>query len=484
MALSGHILVVDDEPAICTNCLKALTKVGHEVACAYNGKDALTLMDQTAFDVVVTDLKMSRLGGMEVLRQVKQNSPDTMVIIITGFSTVSSAVEVMKMGAFDYLPKPFTPDELRTVVNQALQAREVLLQNRQLALGIPVRAKPTHRLVGDSPKIRKVIDMIAKVAPTDATVLIYGESGTGKELVARAIHANSKRRDKVFFAVDCATLTGNLLETELFGHAKGAFTSADQDKEGIFQRADGGTVFLDEISNIDLQVQGKLLRFLESREFLPLGRTTPRKVDLRLVFATNQNLEALVDQGRFRHDFYYRIYVYPIFLPPLRERSEDILPIAYHFITYFSKQLDKAVSGLTPEAVQQLMAHDWPGNARQLRNVIERAMIQCESDKIRAEDLPMGGSDRDLATLIGQTPQTNEELKEIKKTIRRQAVAQVEKNFILQALINAEWNVSQAARTTGLKRTNFQGLMRKYGIKRPAATRRNNNQDLPDSTDG
>lgn len=468
MVQPSRILVVDDEPAICKNCQKILTKAGHEVAIAYNGQEALALVEQTPYDVVLTDLKMSRLGGMEVLRRVKEMAPDTMVVVITGFSTVSSAVEVMKLGAFDYLPKPFTPDELRTVVEQALQAHRALAQNRSLAMtAIPVK-KPVHRLVGHSHKIKKVIEMIAKVSPTDATVLIYGESGTGKELVARAIHANSKRSDQVFFAVDCGTLDHNLLENELFGHAKGAFTGADREKEGIFKRADGGTVFLDEISNIDVQVQGKLLRFLESREYLPVGRTTSQKVDLRLIFATNQNLEELVAQGRFRHDFYYRIYVYPIFLPPLRERHEDILPIAYHFINQFSKQMNKPIKGLTPESVQRLTACDWPGNARELRNVIERAMIQCESDYITPKDLSLDQNNDDLAKLIEQVPETNEALKQVKKEIRQKAVAHVEKNFALQALVQSEWNVSEAARRTGLKRTNFQAMMRKYGIKRPA----------------
>jgi transcriptional regulator with GAF, ATPase, and Fis domain len=310
--------------------------------------------------------------------------------------------------------------------------------------------------------------MIAKVAPTDANVLIYGESGTGKELVARAVHANSKRSDKVFFAVDCGTLAGNLLENELFGHARGAFTGAHQDKEGIFKRADGGTVFLDEISNIDINVQGKLLRFLESQEFLPVGQTITEKVNIRLIFATNQNLEEMVAQGRFRHDFYYRIYVYPIFLPPLRERVEDILPIAYHFINQFAEQMDKPINGLTVEAGQRLTGYDWPGNARQLRNVIERAVIQSESDQISPKELALGEADDDLAKLMEQVPDSNEGLKQIKKEIRRKAVAQIEKNFVLQALIGSDWNVTQAARNVGLKRTNFQTMMRKYGVKRPA----------------
>jgi DNA-binding NtrC family response regulator len=467
MTHPARILVVDDEPAICNNCLKILSKSGHETACALNGQDALALAAQSSFDVVVTDLKMSRMGGMEVLRRIKETSPDTMVIVITGFSTVSSAVEVMKMGAFDYLPKPFTPEELRTVVSQALQARRMLVQNRELAMAGPRRFKPVHRLVGNSTKIKKVIDMIAKVAPTDATVLICGESGTGKELVARAVHANSGRADKVFFAVDCGTLTGNLLESELFGHAKGAFTGAHQEKEGIFKRADSGTIFLDEISNIDLDVQSKLLRFLENREFLPIGQNKPQKVDLRLIFATNQNLEEMVEQGRFRHDFYYRIYVYPIFLPPLRERTDDILPIAYHFISQFAQQMKKPIKGLTDEAVRRLTSFDWPGNARQLRNVIERAVILCDGEDISPKDLDMINPGRDLSRLMEHIPETNRELISVKKEIRQKAVSHIEKEFLIQALQKTDWNVTRAAKNVGLKRTNFQTMMRKYGITKP-----------------
>ena len=467
MPRQARILVVDDEPAICSNCLKILSKSGHDVTCALSGQDALALTGQSSFDVVVTDLKMSRLGGMEVLQRVKADSPDTMVIVITGFSTVSSAVEVMKLGAFDYLPKPFTPEELRTVVAQALQARAVRLQNRQLAQDAGQRPKTVHRLVGGSPKIKKVIEMIAKVAPTEATVLVYGESGTGKELVARAVHANSNRAQEVFFAVDCGTLSGSLLESELFGHARGAFTGAHQEKEGIFQRSDGGTVFLDEISNIDLTVQGKLLRFLESREFLPIGKPHPRKVDLRLIFATNQNLEELVAQGRFRHDFYYRIYVYPIFLPPLRERTEDILPIAYHFLNQFARQMNKPVEKFTDAAVERLITYNWPGNARQLRNVIERAVIQCDGTQISPRDLAMADPENDLDHLLEHVPETNQELVALKKTIRQKAVAHIEKKFVTRALRQWDWNVTKAAENAGIKRTNFQAMMRKYGIKRP-----------------
>jgi DNA-binding NtrC family response regulator len=390
------------------------------------------------------------------------------VIVITGFSTVSSAIEVMKLGAFDYLPKPFTPDELRAVVGQALEALNLRRQQKALERQPQRRGPVLHRLIGDSPKIRKVVEMIAKVAPTDATVLINGESGTGKELVARAVHANSKRSEKVFFAVDCGTLSGNLLESELFGHAKGAFTGAHRDKEGIFQRAEGGTVFLDEIGNIDLEVQGKLLRFLESRDFLPVGaHGAPRKVDVRLILATNQNLEEMVAAGRFREDFYYRIYVYPILLPPLRVHREDILPIAFHFMEQFSKQMGKQIQAFEPEAAQRLNAFDWPGNVRQLRNIIERAVIQCDGPRIGLKELTMDGAAGELDSLLSQVPQTNSELKRIKQEIRQKAVAQIEKKFILNALVQNQWNVTQSAKMVGLQRTNFQNMMRKYGIQRP-----------------
>ena len=466
MTQSTRVLVVDDEPQICHNCLKILTKDQYHVQCAYNGQDALALFSEAPYDVVVTDLKMSRLGGMELLRRVKSMAPDTMVIVITGYSTVSSAVEVMKLGAFDYLPKPFTPDELRSMVAQAVKARRVRMEHRDLVAQPQRPQKTIHQLVGNSPKIRKVVEMVAKVAPTDATVLIYGASGTGKELVARAVHANSRRADRVFFAVDCGTLSGNLLESELFGHAKGAFTGAHKEKEGIFKRADGGTVFLDEIGNIDLEVQGKLLRFLESREFIPVGHTTPQRVDIRLILATNQNLEEMVQSGRFRHDFYYRIFVYPIYLPLLKERTEDILPIAYHFIGQFAAKVGKTVRGLADDALKHLIGHEWPGNVRQLRNVIERAVIHCESELIQLKDLTFGDPQDELSLLLENVPEDNEALKRMKKEIREKAIRKVEKNFILQALNRSDWNVTQAARQVGLKRTNFQTMMRKYGIRK------------------
>ena len=462
-----RILIVDDEPNICQSCVKILSKQGHHVRYALNGYDALKMMADEPYGVIVTDLKMSRLGGMELLHRVKETYPETHVIVITGYASVASAVEVMKLGAYDYLPKPFTPHELRAIVQQALTDMEQQRQNRSLQNRISRQKITTHQLIGSSPKIRKVISMVEKVAPTDATVLVTGESGTGKELIARAVHANSKRKSRVFFAVDCGTLSGNLLESELFGHSKGAFTGAYRQKEGIFSLANQGTVFLDEISNISMEVQGKLLRFLETREFLPLGDTSPQKVDVRLIFATNSQLEDMVSKGTFREDFYYRIYVYPIIIPPLRERKMDILPIAYHFIEQFGKSMDKKISGLDDAATSRLLAFDWPGNVRQLRNVIERAIILCDTESIGVKELPLLGEISDLENLVERIPATNEELKAIKKEIRQKAVQKVEKKFILNALINNDWNVTHASEKTGLQRTNFQGLMKKHGITLP-----------------
>jgi len=459
-----RILVVDDEINICQSCVKVLKKMDYGVQYALNGYDALKMVEAQPFDVILTDLKMSSLGGMEVLRRVKEAFPDTQVIVMTGYASVSSAVEVMKMGALDYLPKPFTPDELRAIVRQAMTQREFQLQNRKLRQQLNKRRPLTHQLIGNSPKIKQVITMVQKVAPTDSTVLIYGESGTGKELVARAVHANSQRSQAVFFAVDCGTLTSNLLESELFGYTKGAFTGAHDNKEGIFSLANGGTIFLDEISNISLAVQGKLLRFLETREFLPLGAGIPSRVNVRLIFATNKNLQDMVAEGSFREDFYYRIDVYPILLPPLKERKADILPIAYHFLNQFSAKMDKPITGFDKEAVIRLAEYDWPGNVRQLRNMIERASILCETDQISLKDLPLLGEMDDTQQPLETIPSTSEELKRIKKEIRQKAVRKVEKKFILNALANNDWNVTQAAQSVGLQRSNFHNLMKKYGV--------------------
>ncbi len=463
-----QILVVDDEPMICRNCVKILNQGEHEyiVEAVTNGYEAIDKVDRNDVDVVLTDLKMGSLGGMEVLRRIQTAHPETVVVVMTGFSSVSSAVEVMRVGAFDYIPKPFTPEELRTTVHAAVEEA----RRRKQAQPPPAETADApvdledHRFIGISPKIQKVIHMVRKVAPTESTVLIQGESGTGKELIARAIHVNSTRKDHVFFAVDCGTLADERLESEMFGHVKGAFTGAYRDKAGIFQLADSGTVFLDEISNISYDIQAKLLRFLENRTFIPVGGTQTETVDLRLILATNRDLGEMVQNGTFREDFYYRIYVYPIFVPPLRERKEDIMPIAEHFLNLFSNKLGKRIEGFAKSAAALLAEYEWPGNVRQIRNVVERAVILCEKSRITPADLPLFGhsdiSDNEL-------PMTNESLKRMKKKARQAAADRVERDFIVTVLMQNDWNISKTALRVGIQRTNLQNMIKKHGIRKP-----------------
>lgn len=418
------------------------------------------MLETEDYDIVFTDLKMAEMGGMEVLRFIKTKDPDVVVVVITGYATVSSAVETMKSGAFDFLPKPFTPDEFRAVLEKAVQERKAVLKNQALATQktIPFGFQ---QIISESPKMDAVFSMIKKVAPTDSNVMIIGESGTGKELIARAIHDVSRRRERRFFAVDCAALSGTLLESELFGHVKGAFTGAVQNKPGVFEVADHGTVFLDEICNIHMEVQGKLLRFLQERECLPVGGTEKRTVDVRLVFATNKDLKKMVADGTLREDFYYRIFVYPISVPPLRERMSDVPLLAYHFLKKYAKAFRKPVRSISRDVMEMLCRHDWPGNVRQLENVVQAAVIASDADILLYKDLP---EFREFEAVPYELPRTNADLKRVKKQLRLKTVEKVERDFLIYALQRNEWNVTKAAKDVGMQRTNFQGLMKKHGI--------------------
>jgi DNA-binding NtrC family response regulator len=460
-----RILVVDDEPAICRSCVKILSRDGWIVSTAANGIEALDQMAAAPVALVITDLKMQRLGGMELLSRIRETFPGTPVVVMTGYASVASAVEVMKLGAGDYLPKPFTPDELRAVVRQVLTAPSPEPESVFPDAGISRGPILSHRLVGHSPKIRQVAAMVQKVAPTDATVLICGESGTGKELIARAIHANSNRRDAVFFAVDCGTLSEGLLASELFGHVRGAFTGAHQDRDGIFGKADGGTVFLDEISNISIEVQGKLLRFLENREFLPVGGNTVQRVDIRLVLATNRDLKQMVAAGTFREDFYYRIFVYPLPVPPLRERREDIPAIARHFLDQYRRAMGRPAMDFDALALGLLLDHDWPGNVRELRNLVERAVIQSETDRIMPRDLGFTQNPGTTVADAATVPTNRDELRLAKQNVRQAAADGLERQFVIAALDRTGGNVSKAARQTGLQRSNLQALIKKHRIR-------------------
>jgi DNA-binding NtrC family response regulator len=459
---SPKVLIVDDEPTICRSCEKILSREGYSVKVAYSGKQALVLLEQEVFDLLFTDLKMAEIGGMELLETLRSRFPDVVPVVITGYATIASAVETMKMGAFDYLPKPFTPEEMAAVAKKAWDKRQSLVESRAIAQGDILPA--FCGIVGKSPKIQEIFRMIRKVAPTSSTVLIVGETGTGKELVARGIHALSPRNDHRFCAVDCGTLSVELLESELFGHVKGAFTGAIAHKQGIFEVADRGTVFLDEICNINLEIQGKLLRFIQEREFVPVGGTDTRHVDVRLIFATNRDLEKMVSEGTFREDLYYRLYVYPIQLPSLRERREDIPVLAYHLLAKMQGQGSRKIQTISDAALKVLEQYDWPGNVRQLESTIERAVISCEGTTIEPQHLPLAIARAGL-TESYPVPQNNQEFLALKKKLRDQAIGELEREFVLEALQRNDWNVTRAAQEVNIQRPNFQALMRKHAIR-------------------
>ena len=388
-----RILVVDDELIVCESCRRILEEEAYEVEVALSGQEAFDKMKENIFDLVIADLKMPTIDGMDVLRHIRKEYPETIVIMITGFSTVETAVEAMKLGAFDSIPKPFTPDEVSVVVKKALERRSLQLENIYLRQELQEKYG-FHNIVGKSKRMQEIYRVIAKVSPTDSTVLINGQSGTGKELIARAIHFNSLRREKQFVPVDCAVLSENLLESELFGHVRGSFTGAVSTKPGLFEIADGGTVFLDEVGNISLSIQAKLLRVLQEREFTPVGGTKVKKVDIRLIAATNKNLEKMIREESFREDLYYRLNIVPVHLPSLKERQEDIPPLASHFLKKYSEEMGKAIKGFTPEAMERLLRYPWPGNVRELENVIERSVVMVDGEMVRPEHLILPREDR------------------------------------------------------------------------------------------
>ncbi|MGA9116657.1 MAG: sigma-54 dependent transcriptional regulator [Bacteroidota bacterium] len=463
MNRAARILVVDDELVICRSCEKVFKRAGHEVVYATSGRQALDILAESAFDVVFTDLKMMDVGGMEVVATVRQRYPSTVVVVITGYATVASAVETMRSGAFDYLPKPFTAGELLGVLERALEKR------RRTVMGIGDTAYDEESgfegLIGKSPRMCEVYRLIRKVAPTDCTVLLVGESGTGKDLTARAIHMESRRRKERFVAVDVSTLSSTLLESELFGHVKGAFTGATGDKPGLFEVANHGTIFLDEIGNLLPETQAPLLRVLQEKEFMPVGSTTVRKVDVRLMFATNKNLKQLVQEGTFREDLYYRLNVFPIKLPSLRERPEDVPDLALHFLKKCCDALGRPRPAIQSEAMDALTHYDWPGNVRELEHVMERLMILVEGDRIEAVHVA-AALFRAETMARSSIPSNSEELKRLKQQIREASVQELEKRFVIEALARAGGNISEAARCVSMQRSNFQALMRRHGIRR------------------
>jgi DNA-binding NtrC family response regulator len=457
-----HILVIDDEPVICEGCRLALADKYSADIC-HSGQEGLDTLLKEQYDLALLDMKLPDMDGMEVLRIVRQDKPGVYVIVMTGYSTVNNAVQAMKLGAFDYLAKPFTDDELLMAVEKAIENKR--LKEENLALRTQLFEQfDFSNIIGEDPLIAKVFDEIRKVAPTDSTVLLQGESGTGKELFARAIHAHSPRAVRHFVALDCSCLAPSVLESELFGHVKGAFTGAVKDKPGIFEVADEGTLFLDEIANLTLEVQGKLLRVMDTHEYKPVGAHQVKKTDVRIIAATNRDLKTMVAEDEFREDLFYRLNVLPVYLPPLRERKDDIPRLAYHFLRFFCRKTGKKIEGFSDDALKTLVNQRWPGNVRQLKNVIERLVIMADRQLIdRSHLLEYLHPPRSNAG-NNAIPETIEELRAVKKHLIDVRYGELEKAFLLKALKACDGNITHAAAKVGIQRPNFHTLMKKHSI--------------------
>ena len=458
MSTQANILVVDDEEVMRDSCRQALHRAGHRVKVAADGLEAMNTLKKESFDLIILDLKMPGLNGLDVLQKVKEDDPEAIVIVITGYATVESAVEAMKRGAYDYLSKPFTPAHLRLVTGKALEKKKLVLENVLLKTNL----KDTLGdgvIIGRSDSMRHVEKLIQKVGPTDSTVLIQGESGTGKELVARAIHDNSPRKDMPFVVVDCGNLVESLFESELFGHVRGSFTGATQTKYGRFELANGGTLFLDEIGNITPNIQAKLLRVIQEREVTKVGSSKTIKVDVRLVAATNMDLQQAVRDGAFREDLFYRLSVVPIILPSLRDRKDDIPLLAEYFLNKHTRKRKKTVKGISSRALEALMKYDWPGNVRELENAVERAVVLTDGNIIEPPDLLYYG----LAA-VEKAPSFHP-AHGPDDAVRLESLEDMEKKHVTAILAACDGHRGKAAEALGIDRKTLRLKMRKYGLE-------------------
>jgi len=448
-----RILIVDDEPSIRKVLSAQLRRLGHEVATADDGAAAIARLQEEPFNAVVSDLRMPHVDGLQLLRWCTDHQPGLPVILITAHGTVDTAVEALKQGAFDYVTKPFDQADLQRILAKALATEAANTQRLQ------PQGQGSMGMVGHTPRMREVFKLVERVAPSPTNVLISGESGTGKELVARAIHAGSPRSTAPFVQINCGAIPDTLFEAELFGYQKGAFTGATTDKPGRFELADGGTLFLDEVGELPLDMQVKLLRVLQERQVDRVGGLAPVPVDVRLVAATNVDLLQAVEEGRFRHDLFYRLNVLPIPLPPLRERRDDIPLLVEHFLARFNERLDKQVQRCDPAALAALLEHDWPGNIRELENLMERVVLLADSDTIGVDDLPP----------LGRSPRSaphGDDLEHLDlKEYVRVHTAKLERARIERALDAEEGNVTRAARRLGISRKSLQTKMKDYGLR-------------------
>jgi len=453
------ILVIDDEENIRDFLSHSFQVKGYEVYTSESGERGLEIVRSGGIDLVILDIRLPDMSGMEVLKKIMAHNPEALVIMITAYGEIKNAVEAMKLGAYDYIPKPFEFAEIEMTVAKALKVVE--LENEIDLLKRQGEWFKYEDMVGKSESMKEVFKIIDRMAKTpDSTVLITGESGTGKELVAKAIHRKSDRRDKPFIVINCTALPENLLESELFGHEKGAFTDAKETKKGLFEIADGGTMLLDEIVDMDVRLQSKILRVLEERSFRRVGGMRDIKVDVRMIAATNRNLEEAIKTGKFREDLYFRLKVLPTHLPPLRERKEDIIPLAESFITEYNRKFGKKVTGLTPEAKRALLNYYWPGNIRELKNLIERIFILENCTEIDVGNLPTEIL-MPKASAYGIDMPPEGSFKEAKAKV----VDKFEENYLRELLTVNKGNVSRSAVQAKMKRSNLQRLLRKHSIK-------------------
>ena len=442
-----NILVVDDEFSVRDSLCNWFKIEGYRVDTAGNGMEALKKLQEDVWDIVLVDIKMPGMDGMELQRQIKKIDNTMIVIIITAYATVDTAVEAMKEGAYDYLSKPIDPDKLSILVRNAVNQRRLVAENLQLREKV-VELSLQDEIVGESPQVKKILEMIDTVAQTDATVMIRGESGTGKELVAQAIHGKSNRRYFPIISINCGAFPEGLLESELFGDEKGAFTGAQHKRKGKLEMANGGTLFFDEIGNITMKMQMDLLRVIETKQFTPLGSNKVVNVDFRVIAATNSDLEKKVTEKDFREDLYYRLNVFSIQIPPLRERTGDIPPIARYFLEKYARSMNKNVTDISPEAMKILIQYDWPGNIRELRNTIERALVVVgKKNRIEPDDL-------NLLFLSKASATGGDSLEDIEKV------------HIRRILEQSDWNISKSAETLKIDRVTLYNKIKKYGLQR------------------
>ena len=440
------ILIVDDEFGVRDSLSRWLADDNYKVDTAASAAEALKKLDTDLWDVILVDLKMPGMDGIELLQRIREISEQIIVVIITAYAAVDTAVEAMKLGAYDYLTKPVDPDDISLLISRALAHASLSKENIALKMNIE-SLQGEQRIIGKSPQVRKCLDMVSTVAVTESTVLIRGESGTGKELFANAIHQGSHRRFCPMVTVNCGALPDTLLESELFGHEKGAFTGAQFRRKGRFEMADGGTIFLDEISTISAKTQIDLLRVLETKEVIRLGGTKHLSLDFRVVCATNENLEALVKEGKFREDLYYRINVFTVHIPPLRERRSDIPVLAEHFRLKYAKSMNKAVTNISSEAMDLLVRYGWPGNVRELENVIERAMVLTKNEQLDLDNMPIG-----LFSSI-EIPD-------------RDSLNNIERAHLIRILHRCGWNITHSAAILGIDRSTLYKKIKRYGLQR------------------